>query len=90
MTVSKCRSPRVRRIVASALALACATAGPAMVGAPASADTTVRLPGQTVTKKLKDGTAVTITRSNESARINRPWAVLPPCTGTPGSPASTS
>ncbi|WP_244278287.1 MspA family porin [Gordonia westfalica] len=70
MTVSKCRSPRVRRIVASALALACATAGPAMVGAPASADTTVRLPGQTVTKKLKDGTAVTITRSNESARIN--------------------
>lgn len=58
------------RIIAATTALACAALVPALTASPAQADTTVRLPGQSVTKKLKDGTTVTITRSNESARIN--------------------
>ncbi|AZG45049.1 MspA family porin [Gordonia insulae] len=36
----------------------------------AHADTDVRLPNQTVTKTLADGTKVTIARTNERARIN--------------------
>ena len=43
---------------------------PLMGQGVAHADTTVRLPDQTVTKKLADGTTITIKRTNERARIN--------------------
>jgi hypothetical protein len=67
MTIS---GQRLRRAALTGTAVACATLFPLTVGATADADTTTKLPGQTLTKKIADGTTVSITRSNESARVN--------------------
>ncbi|WP_435172485.1 MspA family porin [Gordonia hongkongensis] len=76
MTVTKRRTTRTR-IIASTTAVACAALIPVLDAAHAHADTTVQLPGQSVTKKLKDGTTVTITRSKESARITPSMGATP-------------
>ncbi|MFW0796227.1 MspA family porin [Gordonia sp. CPCC 205515] len=61
-------SRRARRL--AIVVAGVATIAPIVGHGVAQADTQVRLPGQTVSKKLADGTTLTITRSRESARIN--------------------
>ncbi|WAC54636.1 MspA family porin [Gordonia sp. SL306] len=63
------RFPR-NAVRAGAIAIGVLAAVPLVGQGMAHADTQVRLPNQTVTKKLADGTALTITRTNERARIN--------------------
>ncbi|GAC70891.1 MspA family porin [Gordonia soli] len=60
-----------RAVTRSAVtAVAIAATLPLVTHGVASADTSTRLPAQTVTKKLADGSSITIARTNESARIN--------------------
>ncbi|MFW0784500.1 MspA family porin [Gordonia sp. CPCC 206044] len=55
---------------AGAVVVGLIAAAPLLGQGVAQADTQVRLPNQTVVKRLNDGSTLTITRTNERARIN--------------------